>query len=267
MEPIIQSTIPPAPRQLPPGMVRKLRRDVLLPRVFGAIWLATGVVMLVVFLLLGDPTIDTRIGANHETATGTVTAIKRAGSRNPYRVDYAFTAADGVEYEGRSYTRELHGLAVGSEVTVEYLPDDPTRSRIKGHHYSAIPVTMYLLPAFFIVAGGAIWASGIVRLGRLRRLYEQGTVTTGTVVGAKWNKLIGVKASPKTPRRILYELRYRFTDDRGRERTSASRTYVVPDTFDFAEGDTIAVLFDRANPARSLALNLLGAEPAAGEEK
>jgi len=241
---------------------------VLLPRLFGMIWFFVGVPMLVVFLLIGDPTIDFRIRHNHETATGAVTAIKRAGNRNPYRVDYAFTAADGVEHEGRSYSRTLRGLAVGSEVTVEHLPSNPTRSRIEGHRYSAIPPTMFLLPAFFIVAGGAIWASGIVRLGRLRRLYEQGVVTTGAVIGAKWNKLISRRPGfSKTPRRILYEVRYRFADDRGRERTSASRTYAAADTFTFAEGDTIAVLFDRADPARNLALDLLGVELAAGDEK
>jgi hypothetical protein len=237
-------------------MVKRIRRDVLLPRLFGMIWFLVGVPMLVVFLVLGDPTTDTRIRHNHETATGTVTAVKRAGDRNPHRVDFTFAAADGVEYEGRSYSHSRRGLAVGSEVAVEYLAGNPARSRIKGHHYSPIPPTMFLLPAFFIVAGGAIWVSGVVRLRRLRRLYEHGVVTTGTVLGAKWNKLIRVK----TPRRILYELRYRFTDDRGRERTSASRMYAVPDSFTFAEGDTIAVLFDRADPAHSLALDLLQSE-------
>lgn len=253
----LHTDIPPAPRRLPPGMVKRIRRDVLVPRLFGMIWFLVGVPMLVVFLVLGNPTTDYRIRHKHETATGTVTKISRAGDRNPYRVDFAFAAADGAEHEGRSYTRRLRGLAVGSEVTVQYLANDPTKSRIEGHQYSSIPPTMLLLPAFFVVAGGAIWVSGIARLAGLRRLYEQGAVTTGTVVGAK--------SGARTPRRILYEVRYRFTDDHGRERTSASRTYAAPDSLNLKEGDTIAVLFDRADPAHSLALDLLGAE-LAGEE-
>ncbi len=241
-------------------MLKRLKRDVLLPRLFGMIWLVVGVVMLVVLLILGDPTADYRIRRNHETAAGTVTQITRRGRRNPYRIEYAFTAGDGAEHRGRSYSRSRRGLVRGGEVTIEYLPKEPALSRIKGMRYSPIPHTMYLMPIFFIVAGGIIWAGGISKLGRMRRLCEEGSVTVGTVIGAKWNKLLSVKASLKMPRRILYELRYRFTDDRGRERDSIQRTYAVPDSFDFNEGDIVTVLFDRANPARSLALDVLEVE-------
>lgn len=265
MEPIVQSTIPP-PRQLPDGMRKRLKRDVLLPRLFAMIWFAVGAVMLVAFLILGDPTTDYRIRHGHETAAGTVTRIARSGNRNPYRIEYAFTTDDGAEYGGRSYTRKLGGLVVGSELTIEYIASDPSKSRIEGQRYSPIAPTMYLLAVFLLVAGGAIWLSGVIRLGRLRRLYELGIAATGTVVSTTWNKMRRINAGSKTPRRFMYEVRYRFTDDRGRERHSVQRTYAAPDSVSFKVGDTITVLFDRANPARSLALDVLTAE-AAAEEK
>lgn len=255
-----RASIPPAPRRLSVKSLRRLRRDALLPRLFGAIWCATGAVMLVVFLVLADPTVDFRIRRNHTTATGTVTEVTRRGNRNPYRIAYTFTAGDGVEYAGRSFSSRRRGLSGGNEVTVEYVPADPALSRIEGMRYASIPQTMYLLGLLFFVVGGMIWTTGVLKFGRMRRLCEQGSVTTGTVVAARWNKLMRMKTSPRTPRRILYELRYRFRDDRGRERESSQRTYAVADSFDFKEGDTITVLFDRANPARSLALDVLELE-------
>jgi hypothetical protein len=258
--------INPPPRRLPDGIRRRLKRDVLLPRLFGMLWFATGVVMLVVFLILGNPITDYRIRHNHATAAGTVTRIARAGTRNPYRVEYTFTTSDGAAHGGRSYTGKLRGLAVGSEVTVEYIPNDPSKSRIEGQRCSPIPPSTCLLGVFFLVAGGAIWLSGVVRLGRLRRLYEQGVATAGTVVSARWNKMMRIKAGPRTPRRFLYEVRYRFRDDRGLERQSAQRTYAVPGSLTFNEGDTVTVLYDRTDPARSLALDVLDAETAAEEK-
>jgi hypothetical protein len=105
----------------------------------------------------------------------------------------------------------------------------------------------------FAVAGGVIWGFGVVKIGRLRRLCEQGVAATGVVVAARWNKLMSMKTSFRTPRRFRYEVRYRFTDNRGLEREAVHRTYAALDSLHLAEGDRITVLFDRANPARSLA--------------
>ena len=255
-----QTQIPPPPRRLSAQILKRLKRDALMPRLFGLIWLATGIGMLVVFLIIGSPTADFRLDRSGTTADGTVTAVSRRGTRNPFRIEYTFTAADGAAYTGRSYSRSRRGLMNDSKVTVEYLPADPAVSRIQGLRYSAIPLTMYLLPVFFIVAGGIIWGVGVRKLSRTRRLCEKGAVTTGTVVGAQWSKLMSMKTSFRTPRRFRYELRYRFTDDRGRERQARQTTYAPQDAFDLKEGDTITVLFDRADPARSLAADVLQLE-------
>jgi len=252
--------VPPAPRRLAVESLRRLRRDALVPRLFGAIWCGVGAVMLVVFLVLADPTVDYSIRRNHETATGTVTEVTRRGNRNPYRIAYTFTAGDGVEYAGRSFSSKRRGLLKGDEVTIEYVPANPALSRIEGMRYAAIAQTMYLMALLFLVVGGMIWATGMVKFGRTRRLCERGSAAEGTVVAARWNKLMGMKTSRGTPRRILYEVRYRFRDDRGLERESTQKTYAVPDSLDFKEGDTITILFDRANPARSLAAEVLELE-------
>lgn len=252
--------IPPAPRQLPPKILRQLRRQVLLPRLFGIIWFLVGGAMLPTFLLIGSPAKDFQLDSNHETATGTITAITRRGHRNPHRIDYTFTTTEGTQHEGRSYKKRPRGIKVGSEVTIQYLPSDPTTSRIKGQHYSPIPPSLYLLALGFIIAGGVIWAVGILKLGRLRRLYQQGTAVAGTVIEARWNKLIRMNTSIKGPQKILYTLRYRFTDHRGLERTGATRTYAAPNSYTFAEGDPITILVDRTNPARNLAVDMLGLE-------
>jgi len=251
--------IPPGPRRLSAEWLRRLRREVLLPRLFGAIWFVVGAAMLVVFFVVGSPVTDFRLQRNHETAIGTVTGITRRGSRNPYRIAYTFMV-EGAAYKGRSFSSRLRGHSRGTEVAIEYLPDDPMISRIEGLRYSAIPLTMYLLPGFFVVAGGMIWGFGMVKFIRLRRLCEHGWPAAGTVVSARWNKLMSMKTSLRAPRRFLYELRYRFTDDRGRERDSTQRTYAPADSFAFKEGDAVTVLFDRTNPARSLVADVLDVE-------
>ena len=251
--------IPPAPRRLSVEWLRRLRREVLLPWLFGAIWFVVGAAMLVMFFLEGSPVTDFRLRRGHEVATGTVTGITRRGRRNPYRIAYTFMV-EGAAYKGRSFSSRLRGYSKGSEVTIEYLPADLTISRIEGLRHSAIPLTMYLLPVSFIVAGGMIWGFGVARFIRMRRLCEHGLVATGTVISARWNKLLSMKTSLRESRKFLYELRYRFTDDRGRERDSVQKTYAPADSFAFKEGDTVTILFDRTNPARSLVADVLKVE-------
>jgi hypothetical protein len=252
-----QRQIPPAPRRLSAETLKRIRRDVLLPRIFGMIWLGVFGTMLVVFLFLGDPLADYRISRSNETATGIVTDVTRQGRKNPYRIAYTFTDRDGAEHTGRSFSRSRRGLLTGNEVMIEYVPAEPRLSRIQGMRYCPIPLGTYVMALSFTVAGGAIWAFGVVKLGRMRRLCEQGAVTTGTVVAARWNRLFSMRTSFRTPRRFRYEVHYRFTDDRGLEREAVHRTYAVPDSLHLSEGDPITVLFDRANPARSLAAEAL----------
>ena len=92
--------IPPGPRRLSAEWLRRLRREVLLPRLFGAIWFVVGAAMLVVFFVVGSPVTDFRLQRNHETAIGTVTGITRRGSRNPYRIAYTFMV-EGAAYKGQ----------------------------------------------------------------------------------------------------------------------------------------------------------------------
>lgn len=252
--------IGPPPRTLPDEVRKQLKRSVLMPRLFGMIWLGVGVPMLVVFLLISHPFADLRIKRDHERAVGVVESVTRQGNRNPYRVAYAFVAADGAQHAGRSFTPKKPALEPKEQVTVQYVPGKPRWSRIKGMRYAALPLSMYVLPAFFIVAGGAIWFTGVAKLGRLRRLYEQGVAATGTVVGEKWHKLMRMNLGPKKPPRYLYELRYTFRDDRGLERTAVQRTYIELDSLRFSAGDAISVLFDRANPARSLVADVFRIE-------
>jgi hypothetical protein len=64
----------------------------------------------------------------------------------------------------------------------------------------------------------------------------------------------------KAPR-YLYELRYQYTDDRGQRREGAHRTYAPLNSLSFKQGQAVTVLFDRANPARSMAVDVLESEP------
>ena len=259
--------IPPPPRAVPDEVRQQLKRSVLVPRLFGAIWLSVGLVMLVIFLLVSHPLVDERIRRDHKRAVGIVSRVERVGERNPYRVEYTFTADDGAQYPGRSFTGKRPALKPNDEVTVQYVPGRPQWSRIEGMHYGVLPPTLHLLPLFFIISGGLIWFTGVAKLGRLRRLYAHGVVTTGTVVGEKWHKLVRLNTGFRSPSRFLYELRYRFTDAFGRERDAGHRTYAVADSLHFAAGDTITVLFDRANPARSMAADMLNIESAAASHR
>ena len=252
--------IPPPPRRLPDEVRAQLKRNVLMPRLFGAIWLATGFAMLVVFLLISHPFADEAIRRNHERAVGSVTAVSRQGERNPYRVAYTFVASDGREHAGRSFIGRRPLLKPDEHVTVQYVPDRPRWSRIEGMRYAVLTPAMYLLPLCFLVGGAAVWFTGVAKLARLRRLYEQGVATTGTVLGERWHKMMRMNLGFRKAPRYLYELRYRFTDDYGRERDAVQRTFTEAGSLHFAEGDTVTVLFDRANPARSVAVDVLKIE-------
>jgi hypothetical protein len=250
--------IGPPPRQMPDEVRRQLRRTVLMPRLFGLIWFFVGVPMLVVFVVLSDPTIDCRIARSHVRTVGVVAGITHEGEKNPYRVAYTFIAPDGAEYASRSFTGKRPKLDVEDTVTIQYVAAQPRLSRIAGMRHGPIPPGMFWLPAFFIVAGGAIWLFGAAKMGRLQRLYELGIATPGTVTSTRWNKLVRVNVGLRAPTRYLYELRYTFRDDRGLERTSVTRTFAVPHTFDFKKGDAVTILFDRADPARSLVVEMFG---------
>ncbi|MBN1917781.1 MAG: DUF3592 domain-containing protein [Verrucomicrobia bacterium] len=259
--------LPLPPRRLPGAVRGQLKRSVLMPRLFGLIWLATGLVMLVVFLFISHPLADVQIRRDHTLATGAVTGVTRDGNRNPYRVAYTFADADGVQHSGRSFTGTRPALEPGEQVKVEYMPVRPRWSRIAGMRYAVFPATMHILPLVFLVSGAAVWFTGVVKLARLRHVYEHGVVTVGAVLREKWYKLMRVNTGFRTPSRYLYELRYRFRDDRGLERDAVHRTYVEAGSLHFAEGDTIIVLFDRANPARSMAVEVLGVEPTADRHR
>lgn len=252
--------IGPPPRRMPDEVRRQIRRTVLMPRLFGLIWFFVGVPMLVVFVVLSDPTVDWRIRRDHVRTVGVVTGITRDGQKNPFRVAYAFIDGAGAEQRGRSFTGRPPKLAVEDEVTIQYVAARPRWSRIEGMRHGPIPPAMFLLPGCFIVAGGTIWLFGAAKMGRLQRLYELGVAAPGTVTGAKWNKLMRMNTGFKAPPRYLYELRYTFRDDRGLERTSVTRTFAVADSLHLAEGDPITVLFDRADPARSLVVEIFGEE-------
>jgi hypothetical protein len=252
--------IGPPPRRMPDDVRRRIRRTVLMPRLFGLIWFFVGVPMLVVFVVLSDPTVDWRIRRDHARTVGVVTAITRDGQKNPFRVAYTFIDAGGALHAGRSFTGRPPKLAAKDDVTIEYVVAHPRWSRIAGMRHGPIPLAMFWLPVFFIVAGGAIWLFGAAKVRRWQALYELGVAVPGAVTGAKWNKLMRMNTGLRSSPRYLYELRYTFRDDRGLERTAAVRTYAVADSLHFAGGDAVTVLFDRADPARSLVVEMLREE-------
>lgn len=165
------------------------------------------VALVVLALVFGTDRVVFPIFGPAAQATGTVTRCHRSGanvfadknedSALSHTVDYAFAAVDGKRYTGQSVVqvqrsdkaRPVYSTtpafakvpAVGDELEVEYLPTDPSVSRLvrsKGSDIAAIFLVMiFPLVGLIVAAIGSL--GGLRRLG----LLKHGVVTDAPLMG------------------------------------------------------------------------------------
>jgi hypothetical protein len=93
------------------------------------------------------------------------------------------------------------------------------------------------------------------RVGRLRLVCERGAVAVGTLTQSLWS----TRWTAETKRtRPVCTVRYRFTDDRGREQSKRETIWSGIQPVPCETGSEIVVLFDQLDPRHAIAPLLHG---------
>jgi hypothetical protein len=147
-----------------------------------ALLFAGAVVAFVLLSLEAGREADARRALVEEgvTIAGEVTRLWTSGD-DRRRVNYQFIA-DGRPYDGRTRvsTERRRTLNVGSQVTVRYVPRDPTINDLGGVPGSGMPLVLPYAIASLLAAGGAIC---LVVIRRQRRLLADGRAAPALVTG------------------------------------------------------------------------------------
>jgi hypothetical protein len=142
---------------------------------FGAIFLISGLVGTLVFTADLHPAEELFLAYSHETGRGNITEVSGTdASENDepvYKYDYTFTSRRGVEYSGTNYTTGRQ-WSIGAPVSVEYVPADPTISRIQGARISKFPPWVLFILIFPTVGGTMFLSSAVSGLLQIRLLRE-----------------------------------------------------------------------------------------------
>lgn len=113
--------------------------------------------------------------------------------RMVYAVEYLFTTPDGKEYDGVSYTVDRMPPQHNQAVTIEYLPTNPSISRIQGLRrgmFSSVAALALLLPlgaAIFAVMGvkRGIVTVRLLKIGKVAKAKAVSKEPTGTVINGQ----------------------------------------------------------------------------------
>lgn len=219
--------------------------------VFGGIWLVVGLPF--VFSAFHMFRTESRFSEEAASVQGTVLTrdIHRGrstngGSSTRYEVSYRFTADDRTfEHRDRVDVQTWEGLTERGPVEVQYLPDDPTQSRIAGETDRVGSFIMGGLGGFFAVAGGLIVAYDVRRRLLRARLQREGVSADATVTGVGPTNL-SVNRVPQ------WVIRYRYADSRGRIHTGKSEYLSPEEAQEWKEGDVGRVRYDRQRPAKNV---------------
>jgi hypothetical protein len=189
-------------------------------------------------------------------AQGHVTRIEQTnfseggGKNKPgvpiYRVAYTFLSADERSHSGYSYV--VGGASQGAEgvVEVEYLPDDPATSRIKG--WRRKPNGMgAIFVVLFPAVGLALALLGIVKGLRRARLLRVGRPAFGRLVDKQ-------PTNVKINNRPVMKLVFEFKDEKGATHRAEARSHVPEKLEDDADEPLV---YDPANPSQAQLLDEL----------
>jgi len=188
----------------------------------------------------------------YEEAQGTVRAIKTTGASEDrqkiVRVDYSYRVA-GEELQGISY-RLAPGPEAGEQVTVEYLPNAPRKSRIAGMRRDLWSPWILLVALF--PAGCLIFVIISVRTGLRRcQLLGLGMVTTGKLIDKR-------RTSATINKQRVYELIFEFHSYDGRQFTTSARSHRTERLEDEHEEP---LLYDPLDPSKAVLVDSLPSRP------
>ncbi len=178
----------PPPRRVPAGLACAMLADRAV--MWGSVFVAAGSVVLTVFLLSGDPSGDRRLDASRREAPGRLERVLPAIWERVYSYEYAFRLPDGRSVRGVSYAEGAPFSRERPEVTVEYHPERPELSRLRGARttpYSRAAFVVGLVAALLLVGLGLLLGLLTPRrnLSRLR-LLRDGQLAQATITACRF---------------------------------------------------------------------------------
>lgn len=222
--------------------------------VFGAIWLAVGLIFLPVGLVLAwhEYQRGTVIPAEGERALGMVlTRTYTASSKNndpSYSIEYRFATREGRQITSRAkVTRaEWELLKERGPVKVGYLPANPDINRVPSQLGDTVEAVVFsAVGGVFSLLGGVIAGIGLLRLLRQRRL-----ASSGSSAQARVESVVETNYSVNGVRQLAVS--YRFQDSSGREMHGKSEPMSPQEAANWKPGDVGAVRYDAAAPQKNL---------------
>jgi hypothetical protein len=166
---------PPAPRPFPLRAVDAHARFLVM---FGAIWLAVGSIISVAFTAAGGPFWDDllldRRGVTAPAKMGLIEPTNSSvNGRLVYRVRYIFVDRNGVPRDGTGSTTDPASFYGQTELTIQYDPLAPARTRLAGGSASFFGLFV-LFPFAFAVVGAIVVGFGLRRAAATRAIYVHG---------------------------------------------------------------------------------------------
>jgi hypothetical protein len=185
-------------------------------------------------------------------AAGKITRVEdthASQNKQAIRKAYYEYSVAGEWLQGKSYTNG-GSPSQGEEVTVEYDPDHPTRSRIEGMRRSmfgpgALVVTIF--PAI-----GLAFLIPFTLTGRKRnRLLREGILATGTMIDRRPTN-VTINNQP------LWEVVFEFHDRNGQRRECSARAV---DTSRLEDEPQEALLYDPGDPSKAYVIDEAPSRP------
>ena len=185
---------------------------------FGGIWLAVGLIFLVIGGGIGwsRGALDARLDAEGVSVEGVVLAKEIVTSDNGserHRATFRFSDARGVTVRGAADldAEAWDALVERGPIDVVFLPDRSAIHRVAGESSddAVIALVLPLVGAVLAAVGGLIVGNGIRTRATRRRLLDSGAIAAGTVidVGPGHLRINGIQQ---------WVLRYSFRDAHGR---------------------------------------------------
>ena len=248
----------PPPRQLPPGVTRRIRgkarKGALFMLLFGGIFMLAGLPIFLVFFPYHLKDSLALSAGPAATARGTVDAVEdtsyKVNSRRVHQLSYTFEI-DGQEQSGQCY---LAGgsYAQGCPIQVRYLVGRPELNCVAGGTFDpAGNFTLFIVIfpivglAFFI---GGLW-SATVGVGRELALARDGFLAEGRVTAVE-------RTSVRVNRQYRYRVAVDFDALGPHQMSYFAYGYDVERARRWMESNAVVrVIYDRQRPEHALVLD------------
>jgi len=198
---------------------------------------------------------DLALTMNGKTVQGQLLHVEakvssvKAGSKKQKMVFRYAIPANGT-FEGYSY-QVRPAFGIGTNVVVEYLPDNPAISRIAGTDAAKIHLIAFGLTASVFCLGFVLLIVSASQRSRLRHVMTNGETVLAIINKAGYDKTRGTAKSHP------HIISYSFVDRNGQNQIGEARYWPVnsADQVEIpSKGDKIVVRYLRDNPKYSVVL-------------